>query len=96
MEFEEKLNVLKCLSEGNRLKIVKIIAHEEKTATDILSELKISQPTLSHHMKQLADTNLVISRKSGRKVHYSLDHDEIDRFLQSFVKLLQPELTEVE
>lgn len=67
---------LKALSDPNRLKIVDILSYGEKCANDILKELDITQPTLSHHMKVLQELNLVVCRKSGLWRYYSLNHEE--------------------
>ena len=40
--------IFKVLSDENRLKIIKIIAKEQKCASQLIADLDISQPTLSH------------------------------------------------
>ena len=39
---------------------------------ELLEELQVTQPTLSHHMKVLSDCGLVSSRKDGKWQHYSI------------------------
>ena len=74
----------KALSDSNRLKIVEMISSGELCACVILEELQITQPTLSHHMKTLCDSKLVIGRKEGKWTYYSLDDETVQR-LQSFI-----------
>jgi DNA-binding transcriptional ArsR family regulator len=38
-----------------------------------LKELSITQGTLSHHMKDLAASGIVVVRKEGKWCHYSLN-----------------------
>ena len=38
----------------------------------------MAQPTLSHHMKLLRDCGLVVARKEGRWMHYSLNRNAIE------------------
>lgn len=71
MDIEQSL---KALADGNRLRIVQMIAKESTIcARDLLKELDITQPTLSHHMKALVGCGLVTSTKKGRWCYYSLD-----------------------
>jgi ArsR family transcriptional regulator len=38
----------------------------------------VSQPTLSHHLKKLADAGLVAVDRRGRWAHYSLHDDTLE------------------
>lgn len=70
---------LKALGDPNRLRIVELLWDgEEQCACNLLSELEISQPTLSHHMAALRDAGIVRARKDGRWMHYQLDHNVLD------------------
>ena len=40
---------------------------------DLEAYLDLSQPTVSHHMKQLVDAGLVTSERRGRWVYYDLE-----------------------
>lgn len=63
----------KSMGDSNRLKIVKMLSNGEKCACKILEEFEISQPTLSHHMRILCESGLVIVRREGKWSHYSLN-----------------------
>ena len=41
-------------------------------AEKLLEELNVTQPTLSHHMKILCDSGVVVGRKEGKWMHYSI------------------------
>ena len=70
--------IFKSLSDENRIQIIKILRSGEKCACKLLDELQISQPTLSHHMKILCDAEIVNSRKEGKWMHYSINHDSLN------------------
>lgn len=72
-KFEKNAKVFKALSDSNRLMIFEILQNGEKCACKILEALKISQPTLSHHLKILCDSGLVKFRREGKWMHYSID-----------------------
>ena len=67
--------IFKALCDENRVKILKILVDGEKCACRLLEALNVVQPTLSHHMKILCDSGLVVSRKEGKWMHYSLSRE---------------------
>ena len=71
--------IFKAFSDKNRIRIIKMLRNNEKCACKLLTELNITQPTLSHHMKILCDAGIVQGRKEGKWVHYSIDSDGADR-----------------
>ena len=74
MELDERriALVFKAFCDENRIRILKLLASGEKCACRLLEELDISQPTLSHHMKILCDSGVVVGRKEGKWMHYSI------------------------
>ena len=64
--------VFRALGEPVRLRIVRLLGGGERCACELLADLSVRQPTLSHHMKVLTDCGLVSARRSGLWVHYSL------------------------
>ncbi len=79
--------ICKALSDSNRLKIVKMLADGEKCACKLLEAFSITQPTLSHHMKILCDSGLVIARKEGKWTHYSLSCETLTQFKNFIAEL---------
>lgn len=77
MNIDEKKTALifKALYDENRVKILKLLCSGEKCAYRILEELNITQPTLSHHMKILCDSEIVVGRKEGKWMHYSISEN---------------------
>ena len=78
--------IAKALSDDNRLRILDSLREGEKCACELLTDLRISQPTLSHHMKILCDAGLVASRKEGKWIYYTRQAkalDEIASYLQA-------------
>ncbi|RKD32543.1 ArsR/SmtB family transcription factor [Thermohalobacter berrensis] len=71
--MEDKIQIFKALSDKNRLLIIDMLSCGELCAYDILEGLKLTQPTISHHMKILEQAGLVKSRKNGKWTIYSLN-----------------------
>ncbi len=74
MRTKEKqiAEVFKALCDENRIKILQLLQGGEKCACVLLDDLHITQPTLSHHMKILCDSEIVVGRKEGKWTHYSI------------------------
>jgi ArsR family transcriptional regulator len=54
----------------------------EKCACDLLEQLEISQPTLSHHMKILCDSGIVTPRKEGKWTYYAFNKNGVEYALE--------------
>ncbi|MDD3417081.1 MAG: ArsR family transcriptional regulator [Clostridia bacterium] len=72
MSYKDDVRLIKALADENRLAILELLQGGEKCGCVLLEELRITQPTLSHHMKILCDTGIVDSCKDGKWMHYSL------------------------
>ncbi|GAA1489314.1 ArsR/SmtB family transcription factor [Brachybacterium sacelli] len=72
----ESLSVrLKALSDPTRLQLLSHIATSgcgDVCACDLAEPLRISQPTVSHHMKKLVEAGLLTREQKGRWAHYSV------------------------
>jgi len=76
-KYIEHAKYFKALSDPNRLMIVDMLSCGELCACVILEKFNITQPTLSHHMKTLCECELVIGRKVGKWIYYSLNGETI-------------------
>ena len=76
---EKKLSVIfKAFCDENRIRILEQLVTGEKCACVLLDNLHITQPTLSHHMKTLCDSGIVIGRKEGKWMHYSISSEGVN------------------
>lgn len=73
----DNARVFKAFCDENRLMILEMLQTGEKCACVLLENLKISQPTLSHHMKILVDSGIVSARKEGKWTHYSISENGV-------------------
>ena len=80
MTREEVANICKAMSDSNRLRIIEMLTQGEKCGCNLLEELQVTQPTLSHHMKVLGDCGLVSSYKDGKWQHYSINCEKFKEY----------------
>ena len=67
--------MFKAFADENRIQILELLRDGERCACRLLEEMNITQPTLSHHMKILCDSGIVVGRKDGKWMHYSISED---------------------
>ena len=78
--YQKNAGWFKALADPTRLEIVDMLSRGELCACKILERFNITQPTLSHHMKILCDSELVTGRKEGKWTYYSLDNNNVNQF----------------
>ncbi len=88
-EIRKNANIFKALGDENRIQIMELLKSGEKCACKLLEEMKISQPTLSHHMKILCDAEIVVGRKEGKWTHYSISSEGI-KSVQEYLGSITP------
>ena len=71
-EMEPVAFLAKALGDGNRLRILHALCKGRKPVSLIVEELEISQPLVSHHLKELRRARLVSVERQGPFVYYSL------------------------
>ena len=90
--YEKYAELFKALGDNNRLLILDMLCKGELCACKILEKFKITQPTLSHHMKILCDCGIVNKRKEGKWMYYSVN----SRGCENTIKLLKRMTTVIE
>ncbi|MGD9667338.1 MAG: ArsR/SmtB family transcription factor [Synergistaceae bacterium] len=83
-DHTERSLLFKALSDPNRIRIVDMLSCGELCACTILEAFSLTQPTLSHHMKILCRSGLVVPRKEGKWTHYSLNREKFSELI-SFI-----------
>ena len=96
MELDERkiAVIFKAFCDENRIRILKLLKTGEKCACKLLEELDITQPTLSHHMKILCDSGVVMGRKEGKWMHYSISQEGAASAVRVLRELTQVQCTE--
>jgi ArsR family transcriptional regulator len=72
--------MFKALGDPTRVRLLSLIAaHPQREACicDLIEPVGLSQPTVSHHMKQLVDVGLVTREQRGRWAFYRLVEDTL-------------------
>jgi DNA-binding transcriptional ArsR family regulator len=79
--------VARCLSDENRLRILLCIDAGKKSVSGIVEELNLSQPLVSHHLKELRRSLLVKVERRGPFVYYEIADPRIVQILAALKDL---------
>ena len=69
---QNKVNRISKIFQLKRILILKEISQNDRCACELVEILNIPSNLLSHHLKVLSDIGLIIGRKKGLHVKYSL------------------------
>ena len=70
--FQTVAFLAKSLSDENRLRILLTVSNGKKSVSSIVEELGLSQPLVSHHLKELKRSLLVKIERNGPFIYYEL------------------------
>ena len=72
-DLEPLVGLFRLLSDKTRLNILMLLAKGERNVSSLCDQLKLPQPTVSHHLGLLRMSNLITNRRDGKQVFYELD-----------------------
>src|SRR5882672_7064791 len=65
-------NILRALGDATRLSVLQALLQGPAHVNDLLKRVTVGQSLLSHHLKVLRDIGLVLSKRDGKAVLYSV------------------------
>ena len=61
---------MKQLGDPSRLRIFWLLCHTEECVINIAALTNMSSPAVSHHLRLLKATGLIVSRREGKEMYY--------------------------
>lgn len=77
MSNSSPVEFAKALADETRQKIMKLCCCEWVSVSDIVQQLEVTQPTVSHHLAVLREAGLVDAREQGKQTFYRLNQKRI-------------------
>ena len=93
MTETQALALFKCLADRSRLQILKSLAMEDMYVERLAERLGLTPPTISFHLKKLADAGAVKSYKTQYYTMYTLEKSV---FMTSILDLIQEKSDDAE
>ena len=94
--FAQFARVAKALGNANRLELLEFLAQGERSVEALAQVAGLSVANTSQHLQQLRQTGLVIARKEGLKVYYSLSSDDVIGLINTLRTIAGQQLADVD
>jgi DNA-binding transcriptional ArsR family regulator len=82
--------VFQALADPTRRQILKLLQSRDLTPGSMLAHFSMTKPSLSHHLGILKKAGLVLTRRQGQNIHYSLNLSVFEETVAIIVGLLNP------
>ncbi|MBX3372668.1 MAG: helix-turn-helix transcriptional regulator [Phycisphaeraceae bacterium] len=73
MDVPQPVAVLRLLADPSRVRVLNLLREGERNVSRICDHVRLSQPTVSHHLGLLRGAGLLCSRREGKEIRYSLN-----------------------
>lgn len=84
--FRIVADVFKQLGDSSRVRIFWLLCHCEECVINISALVDMSSPAVSHHLKQLRSSGLIVSRREGKEVYYKASDTDESRLLHETIE----------
>ena len=79
--FQTVADIFKQLGDSSRIRIFWLLCHCEECVVNISALVGMSSPAVSHHLKQLKSSGLIVSTRNGKEVYYKVADNEKSHLL---------------
>jgi len=88
-QLEEIAFLAKSLSDVNRLRILLALEKGSTSVSVLVEDLELSQPLVSHHLRELRRALLVSVKRKGPFVYYSLTDELVVAQMKDLLQLAE-------
>jgi len=89
-----KADIFQALAHPTRVAIIELLGDGELSAGDLMAELGIEQTSVAQHLSVLRTKQLVVNRKAGNQVFYSVRDPILNKVLALMRRYFQRYLKE--
>ncbi|SDQ01777.1 transcriptional regulator, ArsR family [Mucilaginibacter sp. OK268] len=89
MDNKKIEKISRALSDANRIAILQQFKKKKDClyCAEVNDLLDLTQPSVSHHLKQLVDAELLLPQKEGRNLKYVLNQQVLDEYIACLTEL---------
>ena len=92
--FHTVSDIFKQLCDGSRIRIFWLLCHCEECVINLAALVGMTSPAVSHHLRQLKGSGLIVSRRDGKEVYYKAADTEqaqlLHRMIEKMVEISCP------
>ena len=87
--IDEVYDFLRVIADQNRLKILCVLRGGAKCVCEIVPAVEISDKLASHHLKQMKKLELLIEKRKGNYIYYSINKKAIKKYKSLFNQIIK-------
>ena len=84
--FTSLADIFRQLGDASRIRIFWLLCHCEECVVNIAAMLNMSSPAVSHHLRTLRDSGLLMTRRDGKEVYYHAADTAQARLLHEMIE----------
>ena len=84
--FQLIADVFKQLGDTTRIRLFFLLCHCEECVINISAMLNMSSPAVSHHLRLLRSSGLIVSRREGKEVYYHAAQTKQSQLLHKVIE----------
>ena len=84
--FTSLADIFRQLGDASRIRIFWLLCHCEECVVNIAAMLNMSSPAVSHHLRTLRDSGLLVTRRDGKEVYYHAADTAQARLLHELIE----------
>ncbi len=85
-DFQTVSDLFKQLCDGSRIRIFWLLCHCEECVINLAALVGMTSPAVSHHLRQLKGSGLIVSRRDGKEVYYKAADTEQAQLLHHMIE----------
>lgn len=93
--FQTLAETFRQLGDATRLRIFWLLCHCEQCVVNIAAIMDMSSPAVSHHLRALRDSGLIVSRRAGKEVYYraaeNAQSELLHKMIEQVMQIVCPE-----
>lgn len=79
--------VFKAVADPTRRQILALLRQKPRSAGEIADQFDLSKPSISHHLNQLKEADLVYGEREGTTITYHLNMSVFEEFVATILEL---------
>ena len=84
--FQTVAEVFRQLGDTTRIRIFWLLCHCEECVVNISAMMEMSSPAVSHHLRPLRNSGLIVSRREGKEVYYRAANTPQSQLLHQMIE----------
>lgn len=85
-DFQTVAEIFRQLGDSTRIRIFWLLCHCEECVINISAMLEMSSPAVSHHLRLLKSSGLIVSCRKGKEVYYKAANTPESRLLHIIIE----------